>query len=140
MIARSELYGSTDALPTLYVLAKLYVHCSKLLNKTLQDLPLSADDLETLYFYTNIMLERANVSLDEVDKIKEEREAQYNAIYSCKEHLNEADLLSFLVVKALRMKNIFAKTHEVHKDSAIDFLLYLRMYQTLLVSELTLPL
>jgi len=130
-------YEAEHTYPDLYIAAKLFIQASAMLNKTLRFTNLTEDDFQTLAFYTKLAMKRSQVTAEQALEVYEKRDRVYNFHYSVRAALNEADYLSFIVAKALRIKNILFFAKEWHKDSVIDLYCYAHiLYDTFGMAQL----
>jgi len=117
-------YEAENSYPDLYIAAKLFIQASAMMNKTLLFMSLTEDDFKTLAFYIKLAMKRSHVTANQALEVYEKRDRMYNFPYTVRDALNEADLLAFIVAKALRLKNLLFFSKEWHKDSVVDLYCY----------------
>jgi hypothetical protein len=118
-------YPSADILSDHIAVVKILITAAKLYNllhSHTPEHPDIKDTLDTLHFYTDILVHRYNITPP-----PQSRHSEYNQHFPVINLLKPVDIAALTLQKAIRLHSIYHEMYIIHSDSAADIKGYLRL-------------
>jgi hypothetical protein len=118
-------YPPPDILSDHIIVAKLLITAAKLYNLSCEhppEHPTIKDTLETMHFYTDIIMHRYKIPPP-----PKSRHDEYNKHFQIAPLLKPSDIAALTLQKAIRLHTIYHATKKIHNDTIADIKGYLNM-------------